>query len=149
MLPANKLLSSALIGAESPDFRLGHCTKYRLPMSSMSTPAPLDPAQFSLCRHGHPVQNGEIFLELQGACNKACLLLLPPCTLTLMLSTMAPLIYLLKYFNKTASAHSGYRRYLYHQGNEKTTGGTVEAAAKPWLIPISNLPLPPYHLILQ
>ena len=25
--------------------------------------------------------------------------------------------------------------YLYHQGNEKTTGGTVEAAAKPWLIP--------------
>ena len=32
-------------------------------------------------------------------------------------------------------AHSGYRRYLYHQGNEKTTGGTVEAAAKPWLIP--------------
>ena len=106
-----------------------------VPMSSMSTSAPLDPAQFSLCRHGHPVQNGEIFLELQGACNKACLLLLPPCTLTLMLSTMAPLIYLLKYFNKTASAHSGYRRYLYHQGNEKTTGGTVEAAAKPWLIP--------------
>ena len=33
------------------------------------------------------------------------------------------------------STHSGYRRYLYHQGNEKTTGGTVEAAAKPWLIP--------------
>ena len=54
-------LRSALIGAESPDFRLGHCTKYRLPMSSMSTPAPLDPAQFSLSRHGHPVQNGEIF----------------------------------------------------------------------------------------
>ena len=43
--------------------------------------------------------------------------------------------------------HCGYRRYLYHQGNEQTTGGTVEAAAKPWLI--SNLPLPPYHLILQ
>ena len=31
--------------------------------------------------------------------------------------------------------HSGYRRYLYHQGNEQTTGGTAEAAAKPWLIP--------------
>ena len=31
--------------------------------------------------------------------------------------------------------HCGYRRYLYHQGNEQTTGGTVEAAAKPWLIP--------------
>ena len=30
--------------------------------------------------------------------------------------------------------HCGYRRYLYHQGNEQTTGGTVEAAAKPWLI---------------
>jgi len=24
---------------------------------------------------------------------------------------------------------------LYHQGNEQTTGGTAEAAAKPWLIP--------------
>ena len=35
----------------------------------------------------------------------------------------------------THLAHSGYRRYLNHQGNEKTTGGTVEAAAKPWLIP--------------
>ena len=35
----------------------------------------------------------------------------------------------------TPPGHSGYRRYLYHQGNEKTTGGTVEAAAKPWLIP--------------
>ena len=23
--------------------------------------------------------------------------------------------------------HCGYRRYLYHQGNEQTTGGTVEA----------------------
>ena len=32
-----------------------------VPMSSMSKPAPLDPAQFSLSRHGHPVQNGEIF----------------------------------------------------------------------------------------
>ena len=31
--------------------------------------------------------------------------------------------------------HSGYRRYLYHQGNKQTTGGTIEAAAKPWLIP--------------
>ena len=27
--------------------------------------------------------------------------------------------------------HCAYRRYLYHQGNEQTTGGTVEAAAKP------------------
>ena len=27
----------------------------------MSKSAPLDPAQFSLSRHGHPVQNGEIF----------------------------------------------------------------------------------------
>ena len=27
----------------------------------MSKPAPLDPAQFSLSRHGHPVQNGGIF----------------------------------------------------------------------------------------
>ena len=35
----------------------------------------------------------------------------------------------------TIPSHSGYRRYLYHQGNEKATGGTVEAAAKPWLIP--------------
>ena len=35
----------------------------------------------------------------------------------------------------TISRQSGDRRYLYHQGNEKTTGGTVEAAAKPWLIP--------------
>ena len=32
-----------------------------VPMSSMSTPAPLDPAQFSLRRHRRPVQNGEIF----------------------------------------------------------------------------------------
>ena len=32
-----------------------------VPMSSMSKPAPLDPAQFSLSRHGHPVQNDEIF----------------------------------------------------------------------------------------
>ena len=32
-----------------------------VPMSSMSKLAPLDPAQFSLSRHGHPVQNGEIF----------------------------------------------------------------------------------------
>ena len=31
----------------------------------------------------------------------------------------------------TPHNHSGYRRYLYYQGNEKTTGGTVEAAAKP------------------
>ena len=31
--------------------------------------------------------------------------------------------------------HSGYRRYLYHQSNKQTTGGTIEAAAKPWLIP--------------
>ena len=30
--------------------------------------------------------------------------------------------------------HCGYHRYLYHQGNEQTTDGTVEAAAKPWLI---------------
>ena len=30
--------------------------------------------------------------------------------------------------------HCGYRRYLYHQGKEQTTGGTVEAATKPWLI---------------
>ena len=30
---------------------------------------------------------------------------------------------------------SGDRRYLYHQGNEQTTGNTAEAAAKPWLIP--------------
>ena len=37
--------------------------------------------------------------------------------------------------SRTSSTHSGYRRYLYHQGNEQTTGGTVEAAAKPWLIP--------------
>ena len=36
---------------------------------------------------------------------------------------------------KSSWNHSGYRRYLYHQGNEQTTGGTVEAAAKPWLIP--------------
>ena len=58
----------------------------------------------------------------------------------------------------TCPNHSGYRRYLYHQGNEQTTGGTVEAAAKPRLIwrsaeiyfpGVSNLPLPPYHLILQ
>ena len=32
-----------------------------VPMSSMSKPAPLDPAQFSLSRHGHSVQNGGIF----------------------------------------------------------------------------------------
>ena len=41
------------------------------PMSSMSKPAPLDPAQFSLSRHGHPVQNGEIFfvsMSLGGRC---------------------------------------------------------------------------------
>ena len=31
---------------------------------------------------------------------------------------------------------SGYRRYLYHRGNEQTTGGTVEAAARPCLIQI-------------
>ena len=31
--------------------------------------------------------------------------------------------------------------------NRPLTGGTVEAAAKPWLI--SNLPLPACHLILQ
>ena len=37
------------------------------------------------------------------------------------------------------SNHYGYRRYLYHLGNEQTTGGTVN----------TNLPLPPYHLILQ
>ena len=43
-------------------------------------------------------------LQVQEAWNKACLLLLPPCTLTPMLSTMAPLIILLKYFNKTTSA---------------------------------------------
>ena len=63
MIPAHKLLNSALIGAESPDFRHGHRTEYsaHVFMSSMSTPALLDPAQFSLCRHGHPVQNGEIF----------------------------------------------------------------------------------------
>ena len=36
---------------------------------------------------------------------------------------------------KSTLVHSGYRRYLYHQGNEQTTGGTAEAAAKPWLIP--------------
>ena len=36
---------------------------------------------------------------------------------------------------RTSTRHSGYRRYLYHQGKEQTTGGTVEAAAKPWLIP--------------
>ena len=35
---------------------------------------------------------------------------------------------------KSATEHCGYRRYLYHQGKEQTTGGTVEAAAKPWLI---------------
>ena len=35
----------------------------------------------------------------------------------------------------TSLTHSGYHRYLYHQGNEQTTGGTAEAAAKPWLIP--------------
>ena len=34
-----------------------------VPMSSMSKPAPLDPTQFSLSRHGHPVQNGGIFFE--------------------------------------------------------------------------------------
>ena len=33
-----------------------------VPMSSMSKPAPLDPAQFSLSQHGLPVQNGEIFI---------------------------------------------------------------------------------------
>ena len=33
-----------------------------------------------------------------------------------------------KQFSATSSSHSGYRRYLYHQG-------TVEAAPKPWLIP--------------
>ena len=58
----------------------------------------------------------------------------------------------------TCPNHSGYRRYLYHQGNEQTTGGTVEAAAKPRLIwrsaeiyfpGVSNLPLPSYHLILR
>ena len=30
---------------------------------------------------------------------------------------------------------SGARRYLYHQGNEQTTGGALRAAARPWLIP--------------
>ena len=45
------------------------------------------------------------------------------------------------------SGQCGYRMYLYHQGNEQTTGSSVEAATRPWLI--SNLPLPPYHLILQ
>ena len=33
------------------------------------------------------------------------------------------------------SWQSGDRRYLYHQGNEQTTGGAVRAAARPWLIP--------------
>ena len=37
--------------------------------------------------------------------------------------------------NLSDLTHSGYLRYLYHQGNEQTTGGTMEAAAKPWLIP--------------
>ena len=36
---------------------------------------------------------------------------------------------------------------LYHQGNAQTTGSILGAVARPWLI--SNLPLPPYHLILQ
>ena len=35
--------------------------------------------------------------------------------------------------------HSGYRRYLYHQGNEKTTGGTVEAAAIPFNAPVAGM----------
>ena len=30
---------------------------------------------------------------------------------------------------------SGDRRYLYHQGNEQTTGGALRAAARPWFIP--------------
>ena len=47
----------------------------------------------------------------------------------------------------TYSPHCGYRRYLYCQGNEQTTGGIVVAAAM--LLLISNLPLPPYHLLLQ
>ena len=30
--------------------------------------------------------------------------------------------------------HCGYRRYLYHQGNEQT-GSALRAAARPWFIP--------------
>ena len=34
------------------------------------------------------------------------------------------------------SNQSGDHRYLYHQGNEQTTGGALRAAARPWLIQI-------------
>ena len=37
--------------------------------------------------------------------------------------------------NTTCKNQSGYRRYLYHQGNVQTTGGILRAAAGPWLIP--------------
>ena len=55
MLPADDFfyLSSALIGAESQDFRHGHRTEYSAHV--------FNPAQFSPRRHGHPVQNDEIF----------------------------------------------------------------------------------------
>ena len=43
----------------------------------------------------------------------------------------------------TKQNHSGYRRYLYHQGNEQTTGGTVEAAAIPFDTPVPGMPQPP------
>ena len=51
------------------------------------------------------------------------------------------------YFCESTQTHCSYHRYLYHQGNELTTGGTIEAVAKPWLI--SNMPNQPFHLILQ
>ena len=48
----------------------------------MSKPAPLDPAQFSLSRHGHPVQNGGIFFVSMslGGCNLINLIKLPMTT---------------------------------------------------------------------
>ena len=35
----------------------------------------------------------------------------------------------------TPLGQSGDHRYLYHQGNEQTTGGALRAAARPWFIP--------------
>ena len=42
----------------------------------------------------------------------------------------------------TFSTQSGDRRYLYHQGNEQTTGGAVRAAARPWFIKSAPPALP-------
>ena len=62
MLPADKLFYWVVhwLGRKVKISDMGTIPS-TVPMSSMSTPAALDPAQFSLRRHGHPVQNSEIF----------------------------------------------------------------------------------------